>query len=214
MYEKCLLSLYDEDKIKELAKDLGSEIKDVMLAKLGDKKAKERLFTQYNLLLRKHANKYMTKDEAEELYGILSESFLQAIIDYNINMKVPFAGFINSKIKQAAYVNKRRYCNNKEKNIHFSTLEAACENNIDNYLPASDAEVEKIYEQKYENKILFNAIQQLEPRDKYIMQEYYFAEKVDREIAEKIGCSPRYIGMRRKTILALLLKELRFKIND
>lgn len=175
-------------KLEKLSKDKLNYF--VLKAKAGSKSAKETLFLQFLPLIKKYAGKVL--DYKEDYIQNFAVNFLDAINAFSFKRKIPFAGFIKSKIRANFSSLIRKY--GKFKDYHAFCSDEAWKN-IENTVAVDE-------KNSIENKeLIISLLQKLTLREQEVLIYLYVLDKSTKEIAD-------YLNLTQKTVLNTKLRAI------
>lgn len=176
----------------------------VLAAKKGDRDAKEHILEQFKPLLINNIIKYFGKDQ--NFYDWLQEGrvvILQAIEEFDENLGVPFPGYVK---KQVFYY----YVNERKKKEELLVLDQPLNDGgfslIDNLKEEGGLEGDFLW--KEEKKLLYGSLEKLSPKQKEIIDEYYFKGITLKALARRKGLSYQSLIKLKARALKRLQKEI------
>lgn len=155
----------------------------------------ETLCQQFLPLVKKYARKYRFLEDAEQEAWLI---LVQAIHSYNPAMKVPLAGYLESKIKFEMFNFCRSERGRQQKVVNDISL---------TNLPADDAP-ELLVEQKFLIKSIQRCIRQMPLKQQYVLVRNIINQYKLNRIAYDMGITTSAVYQLKKRALARLKKVL------
>ncbi len=159
----------------------------------GNKKAAEELYRRYIGLIKKCAHQQHLLAEKEDVEAHLTLTFLEAIRQYDEELHIPFAGFIQSRMHFGAWNTfkhlRRRWQHEMDLLIADGSDDAEKESKFFSDLFNLEEEVIS----RDQRKALKKAMRVLTINEKLILKDYYERDKSFATIATEKGCSRQAI---------------------
>ena len=225
MFKRLLLKLflkYEEvffvgatDKLPPpLSKE--EELKYLVLAKSGDKYAKDKLIEHNLRLVVFLAKKYETTGyDIEDLVSIGSIGLIKGINTYKIDKNIKLATYASRCISNEILMHIRKNKKSKNDVSLDDTLNFDAEGNelkLSDVVGTEEDIVDRQFQDKMNREFLANEINNLSKRDKEIMMLRYglnnTKEYTQKEVANMLGISQSYISRIEKKVINEISKVI------
>ena len=225
MFKRLLLKLflkYEEvffvgatDKLPPpLSKE--EELKYLVLAKSGDKYAKDKLIEHNLRLVVFLAKKYETTGyDIEDLVSIGSIGLIKGINTYKIDKNIKLATYASRCISNEILMHIRKNKKSKNDVSLDDTLNYDAEGNelkLSDVVGTEEDIVDRQFQDKMNREFLANEINNLSKRDKEIMMLRYglnnTKEYTQKEVANMLGISQSYISRIEKKVINEISKVI------
>lgn len=165
----------------------------VKKANSGDKKAAEELYRRYIGLIRKNAYQQHLLAEKSDVEAHLTLTFLEAIKQYDENLHIPFAGFVQSRIHFGAWNTFKHLRRRWQHEMDLLITDGPDNSEIESKFFCDLFNLEEEVISRDQRKALKKAMRVLTINEKLILKAHYEEDKNFATIATEKGCSRQAI---------------------